>query len=902
MGRYISQLSPLYFTSNLQIINLQIITPSKVIANRICKAIDRDLQISHYSLESLTQNIIRRQGKKIASALLSRRLLQNAVEQTIATENIEGTATAFLATIKDLFRSGIDLARLQQNPDLRIQQVGKVAIAYQTQLRTKNCIDAAELYWQNLGDRFLQKPYLFYGYFAPTRGELRMFNAIAGEDSILVLPTDELYPQHQAIEWLVSQGWECIDRGEDKEIKNTGESIKDFNLNRQLQQCFKQLSSLPPGVSLNVYPDLEAEVRGVLTQIRMLLTKGIEAKDIVLVTRQEQLYGETLIDIAWEYSLPVRVAYEIPLEQTRMGGWLKLLLEVVRDGFPFEATARLLAHPLAKYISPQTWSSARQNHPQGLSAWRELGVDLSQLNFMQQSDSPEWLQRLQDILLDWDLLEKGKEWGREIAAYYRIQEALEVLKQSPGRITSRQPFIAEINEILTLLTIPAQPGTGGVELHDPTALLGTSYPYVFVLGCVEGMLPQAIADDPILDFYSRKQLVEQGWEIETAIDIARRETFYFYCLLGIPTTQITFSYPESLDRAPTLPSPYLTRLGLKPTSVNTLPLPSVELARQTYLRRSDLLDPSISASLLLPKITQAWRVELQRESAAIPDEYDGVIGIGIDPDSKIFSASQLTQLGQCPFKWFSARLLKLKQLPEPQSDLDPALRGSLYHRCLELSLEQIKTAKDFAQFNRQQLALAFETAEKELKLTQLPGWQAQRQEHINLIALNLASAEFLPVEREVIATETKFDTQWYGLKIQGQVDRIDRTPRGLAVIDYKTSSVTPAGVKDATGKANLDVQLAVYQDAVSEAMSEGLIAQTYPDETIDTAAYYSLTKQKTISRPQKEPAQLAAFVERVKTHLQQGDYPVAPDIDRKACRYCNFDPVCRKGDRLSRKH
>ncbi|MGB5634614.1 MAG: hypothetical protein WBM86_17780 [Waterburya sp.] len=38
------------------------------------------------------------------------------------------------------------------------------------------------------------------------------------------------------------------------------------------------------------------------------------------------------------------------------------------------------------------------------------------------------------------------------------------------------------NEILALLTVPAQPGIGGIELHSPTALLGTNYPYVFVLG------------------------------------------------------------------------------------------------------------------------------------------------------------------------------------------------------------------------------------------------------------------------------------------------------------------------------------------------------------------------------------------------------------------------------------
>jgi len=135
--------------------------------------------------------------------------------------------------------------------------------------------------------------------------------------------------------------------------------------------------------------------------------------------------------------------------------------------------------------------------------------------------------------------------------------------------------------------------------------------------------------------------------------------------------------------------------------------------------------------------------------------------------------------------------------------------------------------------------------------------------------------------------------EWHGLQVKGQVDRIDRTTTGITVIDYKTSGVTPPGVKDDTGKANLDIQLAVYQDA---------IAEKYPEETINTAAYYSLTQQKTISRPKKDPAELAAFADKVKSHLEQGYYPVAPDRDRKACRYCNYDLVCRQGDRLSRKN
>ena len=115
----------------------------------------------------------------------------------IDTQDIEGTAKAFSAAVKDLFRSGVNLQALQQYDDLRVQQVCNLAIAYRNLLRSRKKLDPAEVYWQGSMDASYQKPYLFYGYFAPTRDELAVINAIAGEGSVLVLPTDDLYPRNQ---------------------------------------------------------------------------------------------------------------------------------------------------------------------------------------------------------------------------------------------------------------------------------------------------------------------------------------------------------------------------------------------------------------------------------------------------------------------------------------------------------------------------------------------------------------------------------------------------------------------------------------------------------------------------------------------------------------------------------
>ncbi len=153
-----------------------------------------------------------------------------------------------------------------------------------------------------------------------------------------------------------------------------------------------------------------------------------------------------------------------------------------------------------------------------------MGVDLSLLDF-KVSHPRNWLNRLLEILSAWDVLKNAKFWAREIVAYYCLQSGLKELSNHAVQQLSKQAFNQEISEMLALLTIPAQPGRGGIELHCPTSLFGTNYPYVFVLGCAEGILPAAIANEPILDFHSRKQLAKQGLNICTAVDLALKRNF-----------------------------------------------------------------------------------------------------------------------------------------------------------------------------------------------------------------------------------------------------------------------------------------------------------------------------------------------------------------------------------------
>jgi len=835
----------------------------------------RALRVPHQSLETLAQESLL-DKIRVAPALFAHRALRNAVSQVIETTDIVGTVRALTPALHSILRAGIDIDALFAIGSPRIQQLCAIASAYQAKLRETGFIDPTEVLWQASRLQPERQSILIYGYLHPRIDELAFLDAVAGDGSMMFLPApDTIFIDNQeTVKWLQQQGWKVEVSAQ---IPST--------LGDQQQACLDSTTA-PPGVRAHIYPNLEAEVRRVLAQVKSLLSEGAAANEIVLVARYDAFYGPTILDVAWEYNLPVRALYGVPFVTTRLGAWVQLLLEVIREKFPFEFTAKLLSHPLCSRLPAEVWSEALKLHPSDLWTWQSLGVDMSLLDWPQRDTRAEWVQRLQDILHKFDLCRRAGRWAREIVAFYKFQDSLVELAKPEAESLSLENFARDVIESLTLLTVPTQPGRGGVELHTPLSLFGASYQHVFVLGTAEGILPAPVQDDPVLDFHERKQLLRQGFRLEGAAQAARREAISFSALLQTATTTLTFSYPQLMGSEVCIKSPYLAQLGLEPVPPPPAPVASTEAARRIYLRRDGCLEDPI-----LPHASHAWAVEQRRGGSEPPDEYDGVVGLPLDPTRRVFSASQLTALGQCPFKWFADKVLKLVEPEEADSDLNPLLRGNLYHRCLELVLKLLGTA-DLSQVSVEQLESAFLQAEQELKFPTLPAWNVRRAEHIKTLSRIIQQPDFLQPGAEIFALETEFEGEWCGLRVRGRVDRIDRTPQGLVLLDYKTSSRPPLGVKDELGKANVDIQLPLYIH----------VAQTtlFPGEQVD-GAYYFLTEGKKLPKTRPSEETLQAIAQRVKAHLETGHYPVDPDIEQKACRSCAFDLVCRKGIRNSRK-
>ena len=809
----------------------------------------REFGVEPLSLATLALRILGEE--KVAHPVVVQRLLRNAVQETLESADPDGVARTLLPPIRELFRAGADVDGDPGSP--RARRVMGVARAYRVLLRAQGLVDPAEVLWEAAVAPPERHPVLVWGYPRLGHDEVAFVDAVAGEGSAVHLPyaEDPLFGENlEAAGSLQRRGWEVE--------QAPSETMWEARVSPEAHS----------------YPHLEAEVGGVLAQTKALLADGVPPQDVVLVARDDAGYGPTVLEVAHEYGVPVQALYQVPLSDTRVGFWVLLLLEAMAEGFPFESTARVLAHPLGPGMLDKQWARARKVRPRGAEAWEEIGADLSLLDWPEGNTRQGWLERFDALLENYALQRKVASWPREVVALSVLKETVQWLHEPAEEEISREHFLREVDEVLRTATTPAHPAREGVALHTPLALYGASYRYVFALGLVEGAFPPPVADDPALDFHERKRLRKEGMRLELADERARRERLSFWSLLQVPQDRLVLSYPRQTGRQEALPSPFFGLLGLEPAPPGILPAASPEEARRIFLQRGRLENDTV-----LPRAVRNWEVERRREGPDPFDAHDGALGIRIGYEERRFSVSELGDLARCGFRWWSGSVLGLS---EPEEGEPPALIGRLYHKVLESATEHAKGDPDLRRGILDHLEAAFEEAEQKLEMpARVRGWAAWRAFYLAQLRGAVRSGGFALPGAEAVETEVSFSGEWQGFRVQGRVDRVDRTPEGLVFVDYKTAGSAPRP----------DLQLPIYREAAAQAL--------FPGERVKDAYYYSLTKAERIRGRPPSANELADIAEGARTNLEDGYLP--PDRLQRACAFCDFDLVCRQGPRLGRK-
>ncbi|PTA66914.1 PD-(D/E)XK nuclease family protein [Deinococcus arcticus] len=821
-------------------------------------------------LDAYAHRVLLESGQAVASPTLAHRLLTGAVQEALGSGDPGLLARSLGSAVRELLRSGIDLALLSQDESPQVQRLCCVAALYQRALRDHAVIDPVEAV--RLAARFaVPEPLTVFGYSRLSPDQLLFLDAAAGEGSVVALPwEDHPYFEEtlQAASKLEALGW-TVERRQDQ-----SEGLSGAFLGR----------STGAG-ALHIAASEDDELRAALRQVKGLLRRGVAAADIALVVNDDDLWAPRVRAVAWEYGIPVQFSTSVPLADTRPGRWLERVLTAVEEGLAFEALSRVFAHPLDAGMDGAVWQQARTRRPQAAPEWQALGLDAAGFDWPAQASRADWVERVGTLIVARGLADRATR-TQDLLALNFLRAELAVLAAPPGDRLPRGAFIQELREVLALVMVPSDPGSRGVELLTPPSLVGAQVPHVFVLGAVDGGLPARMKDDPALDFTERRRLARAGFALDTAAALARRDAVTFWALLHAAGETCTLSYARLGGAGEQQPSPFLARLPLTPAALEAAACSPEEVRRGLVRREGTYVDPALAA------IRAAYQVEVRRIQQPSYDEHDGLTGQPLAPADLVFSASQLSVLGRCAFRWWLEYGLKLRD----QTVDDQAFGlGRLRHGALAFAVRRAAQppAADLRAALLDALDEGLRHTEEAEVWPQTPEWAHERRDVLAGLRQAVRAEGFLQTGAVPLAAEQPFEGEWQGLQVRGVVDRVDQLGERLLIVDYKSGSGRPLGVQDDTGRLGLDIQLPLYAQAALPAL--------YPEGRLGGALYLSLQHGTVLSRLKLSPTELDAFGDRVRTALTQGAFPPRPDTDFKTCRTCQWTGVCRGGERLEGK-
>ncbi len=847
------------------------------------------LKVPYNSLPRLARAELRKNGLEVIPALEGRHILKQTASRILTGADTSSLVSSLGHILATTLRTGIDVDSLIERGSPRVSDLARIIKAYRAELLQKGFIDRSELLWWAANSRPEPLLLYIYGHSRARKEEIFFINAIAGDNSELVLPIqpddDAFAVNREWAEWLRSRKWTLKNFSEGPEDPHSSEG-------QYLASTFSGGLHFGQPPSATKYSNIEAETRGILASAKQRILDGAKAQDIAIVARDQDLYAPVIEAIAAEYGVPVRIQHKVKLASTMFGGFVQLVMDAFALDMSYEVTARMLMHPYGMGLPPGGWAMARGRRPSNRDEWILTSAPFENLIWPERQPFALWSGLVRTIFQLADVRNKTALHTREILAFNAFNEALTELDQlEGGRPITLKEFSSSLTEILGESMVPFHSNAVGIELHEPNTILGAAYDHLYIIGLAESVFPAAIKENPVLDFFERKTLTKYGIDFEEAAEVARWETLSFYFTLLAGRKSVSFSFPEVIENSERIASPFFDRLGITPERSGVVSVSSREEARSVLLRHDRLLDDNVAIGA-----REHLRIESLRESASPHDEYDGVIGVRLDPASRTWSASQLTTISQCGFRWFAQRVLRLAPVNEVDLGMDYGKRGIFYHRVLELAVSRAKDAPDIRAATLQHLEEAFAEAEAdpEIELPMLSNWQLQRSEHLRAIRKAIEAPDFIVEGASVLGLEQKFEVDWKGLRIMGYIDRVDQTPAGLIAIDYKTSSAVPKGAKDETGRLSIDVQIPLYSNVA--------LRQLYPDGKLGNSIYYSLTKGKKLrSEKPGDFEKLEELIDKLKLAMESGNYAVDPDIDEGACTYCEYELLCRKGPRLERK-
>ncbi|OGW87324.1 MAG: hypothetical protein A3A81_00715 [Omnitrophica bacterium RIFCSPLOWO2_01_FULL_45_10b] len=496
-----------------------------------------------------------------------------------------------------------------------------------------------------------------------------------------------------------------------------------------------------------------------------------------------------------------------------------------------------------------------------------------------------------------------------------------------------------------------------VQIYNISLARQKEYKVVFLAGLLEKQFPIQIKEDPLLSDIERQALNEHGEILKERLPRQAFERYLFYLAVTRAKEHLILSYPRfDLEGKEALRSFYVDEVERlfsvevpkkKQHVADVLPdwrdIASEEEGERFVVDtiwsrpegKRDIHKDHIAFALFNHLRSQPGFASLVRRlfhpaQSAILDER---IKPKFLPHEHLWSPTYLELYGECPYRFFSQKVL---QLESQQEGIDFARRGTILHDTLEKFFTWFRDVKHGKVSFEEAGAFALETFRNILEKEPLTGERYYRLElqrkWMEEKILGLLRAELVDGKFPLPGLSPKyFEYEFTGLTLchsersegsknkdsspvaqnditgkdaitlRGKIDRIDVDPSGkyALVIDYKTGK----NFKKSNLEDGVSLQLPIYLRAVKEKLGlEPLGAHLYSLSSTNSTGFHhkenldkvNLKTKKGVPLSEKEFEDLldgtANFAERYAEGIERAEIPVRP---RDCADYCPYSALCR---------
>ena len=576
-------------------------------------------------------------------------------------------------------------------------------------------------------------------------------------------------------------------------------------------------------------------------------------------------------------------------------------------------------------------------------------------------------------------------FANEIVSANRPSPVTRLLKEGFSKSELLTHFIDEVERSLSAQVLTLNDANrDGLRVLEATDVRGLRFRAIFIAGMIEGGFPLRASRDWLYPHEERVRLQKQGIFLEDiSSDTLLKEEHYFYQTACRATERLYLTRPLALnDGAETVASYYIEELRraiapaeievrqirgdvdaydpLEASTPNELTMglirqseqpprqPNVTRLSQTVIEQ--LLTRAEAQGDLSASARQRVTIERERNGKWF-GPYDGEITsedlrqmlarhFGSD---HVYSASRLSSYGNCAFRFFANRVLRLEPRNEAALDLQAIDAGKLLHDILRRFFE--KHRGDYLpshDYQRLKAELA-DTADTvfaeyedkvpplndriwkidceirklildqvllyELKLQEKTNARAMRPRYFELAFGRSSTVSDPHSTTEYLTLQRQTDVETEHALIQGQIDRVDISEDGDTAIAYDYKLSKGARLEDI--ESGREVQLPIYLAALEqlflpsvELAGGGYYTLRAKGSRLNQGLYRSMFLDCTSISPQARSKlpddEWQRIRKRVAEHIwnfidgmRGGHFRVKPALGKTTCKFCDYSAVCR---------